>query len=116
MSYVTFLQGGFVLDVAEVMAYADAFRRAIVADQSELISRYVCREHEAGIVGILGSLPRPIQATEVLRVSVLETGEAVSVTEVLGQREGVRVRTTWVEGSEEELLIRDARIFHRESR
>ncbi len=104
------------MDVAEVMAYADGFGRAIAADQSELISRYVCREHEAGIVEILGALPRPIQATEVLRVDVLQSGEAVSVTEVLGQREGVRMRTTWVEGSEQALLIRDARIFHRESR
>jgi hypothetical protein len=116
MSYVTFFGGGRVLDVAEVMVYADGFGRAIATDQSELISRYVCREHEAGIVGILGSLPRPIQATEVLRVSVLETGEAVSVTQILGQREGVRMRTTWVEGTEQELLIREARIFHRESR
>jgi hypothetical protein len=108
--------GGLALDVAEVMAYADGFGRAVAAEEEELVSRYVSHEQEAGIVQILEALPRPIQATEVLGVTVLETGESVSVSEFLGQREGVRLRVVWVEDNEQALLISDARIFRRESR
>jgi hypothetical protein len=105
-----------VLDVTEVMAYADGFGRAVAAQRKELISRYVCNEQEASIAEVLESLPRPIEATEVLQVELLDSGESVSLLQFLGRHEEVRVRTVWVETDEEAILLQAARVLRRATR
>jgi hypothetical protein len=104
------------LDVEEVMAYADGFVRAVATEKKELIARYVSEEYEAKVVEVLDALPRPIETTEVLQVTVLESGESVSVTHFSGPREEVRMRIVWIEDGEQMPVIRDARILGRASR
>jgi hypothetical protein len=105
-----------IVQVGEVMAYADGFGRAVAAEDKELISHYVCREDAATIAEVLESLPRPIESAEVLQVELLESGESVSIMRVSGRHDQVRMRTVWVEDSEQAILVKAARTFRRESR
>jgi hypothetical protein len=108
-------EGIIVFQVAEVMAYAEGFGRAVVHRESEAISLYVNPKDKPSVTKVLEMLPLPVEAAEVIQVQAGEVGEWTSLIRFVGRREQVRLRTEWVQ-RDEAILIRAAHLFGPTSR
>jgi hypothetical protein len=96
-------------DVASVVAEASAYAALIVAGDIRAAARYLTRGSAADISRILGALPHPISGSEVVSLTVPDSGRSTTITRFTGVGAPILLLAVWV-GTGDELKIREQRI------
>jgi hypothetical protein len=96
-------------DVAAVITEASAFAGMIVAGDIQGAARSLSSGSVADVSSIVELLPHPLSGSEVVSLTVPDSGRSTTLTRYTGAGDPVLVLAVWIE-TDDRLAIRDQRV------